>query len=63
MTLREWMDRTNIDVLEASRAFGVSVYAVKKWVTGERMPRAANLAKIRKVTKGAVNGNDWIPKD
>ena len=28
--LREWMDKTDIDVYEAARAFGVSIYAVKK---------------------------------
>jgi len=28
-TLRDWMDKTDIDVYEAARAFGVSIYAVK----------------------------------
>lgn len=58
-TLRQWMDKTDIDVFEASRAFGVSVYAVKKWLKNERVPRPKMQAKIKKVTRGAVQPNDW----
>ncbi len=61
-TLREWMDKTDIDVYEAARAFGVSIYAVKKWLKKERTPRPAMQAKIKKVTKGSVTGDDWVPK-
>jgi hypothetical protein len=53
------MDKTDIDVFEASRAFGVSVYAVKKWLKNERVPRPKMQAKIKKVTRGAVQPNDW----
>lgn len=60
MTLREWMDKTDIDVFEAARAFDVSIYAVKKWLRGERIPRDTTKAKIKKVTKGQVNGDDWV---
>ena len=60
MTLREWMDKTDIDVFEAARAFGVSIYAVKKWLRGERIPRDAMKAKIKKVTKNGVTGDDWV---
>ena len=38
MRLLDWMTKTDIDVLEASRAFGVSVFAVKKWL--KRRPNA-----------------------
>ena len=62
-SLREWMDSVNIDVFEAARAFGVSTFAIKKWLTGERIPRDAMKAKIKKVTKGAVSGDDWMIKD
>lgn len=60
MTLREWMDKTDIDVFEAARAFGVSIYAVKKWLRGDRIPRDAMKAKIKKVTKSSVTGDDWV---
>jgi hypothetical protein len=62
-TLRQWMDKTDIDVFEASRAFGVSIYAIKKWLKGERTPRPKMQAKIKKVTKGSVTGDDWCPKE
>lgn len=62
-SLREWMDKTDIDVYEAARAFDVSIYAIKKWLKAERVPRPKMQARIRKVTKGAVTGDDWIPKE
>ena len=62
-SLREWMDKTDIDVFEAARAFGVTIYAIKKWLNGERTPRPKMQAKIKKVTKGQVTGDDWVPKD
>jgi hypothetical protein len=62
-SLREWMDKTDIDVFEAARAFGVTIYAIKNWLNGERTPRPKMQAKIKKVTKGQVTGDDWVPKD
>ena len=63
MTLRDWMDARDIDVFEAAKAFDVSIYAVKKWLKGERTPRPKLQAKIKKVTKGQVTGDDWMPKE
>ncbi len=63
MRLRDWMDKTDIDVFEAARAFGVTTHAIKKWLKGERTPRPTNQAKIKRITRGAVNGEDWLPKE
>ena len=63
MTLIDWMRKTDIDVFEAARAFGVSIYAVKKWLNGDRTPRPKMQAKIKKVTKGQITGDDWMPKE
>ena len=63
MRLLDWMTKTDIDVLEASRAFGVSVFAVKKWLSGDRTPRPKMQAKIKRITRGAVTGDDWVPKE
>ena len=63
MRLIEWMNKTDIDIFEAARAFNVSIYAVRKYLRGERTPRPAIQAKIKKVTKGAVTGDDWVPKE
>lgn len=63
MNLREWMDTRDIDIFEAARAFDCSIYAVKKWLNGDRTPRPAMQSKIKKVTKGQVTGDDWLPKE
>lgn len=59
-SLRNWMDKSGTDILEAAELFGVSVYAVKKWLNGDRVPRSAMQAKIKKATKGAVTGDSWL---
>ena len=63
MRLIDWMKKTDIDIYEAARAFDSSIYAVKKWLKGERTPRPKMQAKIKKVTKGQVTGDDWVPKE
>jgi len=54
------MIQTNIDLQEAARAFGSSTHAVKKWLSGQRVPRPRTQAKIMKITRGAVTPNDWV---
>lgn len=63
MILRDWMDKTGTDIIETAKAFGVSVYAVKKWLNGDRIPRSKTQAKIKKITKGAVSADSWLPKE
>ena len=60
MRLQDWMEKTDTDILATAKLFGVSVYAIKKWLRGERIPRDRMKAKIRRITRGAINGNDWI---
>jgi len=60
MRLQDWMEKTDTDIIATAQMFGVSIHAVKKWLRGERIPRDAMKKKIKKVTKGLVNGNDWI---
>jgi len=62
-SLREWMDKENIDVIAVAKAFGVSVHTVKKWLRHERTPRPKMQAKIKTITKSLVNGDDWVPRD
>lgn len=62
-TLREWMDAKNVDIIKAAETFDVSVHAIKKWLTGERVPRPKTQALIKKLTKGAVTGDAWLPKE
>ena len=63
MRLIDWMRKTDIDVYEAARAFDVSIYAVKKWLKAERVPRPKTQNKIKKITRGAVSGDDWMPRE
>lgn len=60
MTLREWMDKSGNDIIETAKIFNVSIYAVKKWLNGDRRPRSEMQAKIKKLTKGDVSPNDFI---
>src|SRR5258708_5806224 len=64
MRLREWMDKTNTDVLKFAELTGSSVHTVKKWLKNRekdgRTPRPAMQTKIRNVTKGDVMPNDWV---
>ena len=60
MTLREWMDAKDINILEACKAFGCSQHALKKWLNKTRRPRSKMQAKIKKVTQGQVAPNDWV---
>ena len=60
-SLRTWMDKNGYDVLVVAKTFGVSVHAVKKWLRGDRIPRDKMKAKIARLTKGAISGNDWVP--
>lgn len=62
MKLLDWLKDTEIDVHGAAQAFGVSIHAVRKWIRGERTPRPKMQAKIKRVTRGAVTGEDWVPE-
>lgn len=60
MTLKQWMVKHDIRAETACRHIGCSIYAFRKWLTGERIPRPRMQAKIMKFTNGAVTANDWI---
>ena len=60
MRLIEWMTKSDTDIEDTARMFEVSIFAVKKWLNGERIPRYKMKAKIKRLTKGAVTGDDWI---
>ena len=62
-SLRDWMDKSNTDIIEAAKTFEVSVFAIKKWLKGERTPRPKMQAKIKRLTKGAVSADSWLPKE
>lgn len=65
MTLLEWMTEKNITAAELSRVLGkgATVFGIRKWLQGQRLPRKGMQSKIRKLTKGKVTPNDWIKDD
>lgn len=60
MTLREWMDEEDFDVVTVAGLWGVSVHAVKKWLRGDRTPRPKMQALIKRRTNGRITGDDWL---
>lgn len=68
MTLREWLERHEIREETAARKiqelakgeYGCTVYAIRKWITGERIPRPKMQAIIMHFTGNAVTPNDWV---
>ena len=60
MMLREWMEKVDVSILEAAKAFGVSIHTVRKWLNGDRIPRPAHQRKVKKITRGDVTPMDWI---
>ena len=63
MDLKSWMDKKEMTIDETAKKIGVSIYAVKKWLRGERIPRPRMQFRIRKMTAGAVCAEDWAFKE
>lgn len=64
MRLAKWMQANDIALKTLSKALGDggSIFAIRKWLRGERTPRPEMQSQIKKVTGGAVTGDDWLPK-
>jgi hypothetical protein len=67
MTLKEWMDKYDIrettvvkKLQNMAGSRGCTEFAVRKWITGERIPRPKMQATIMKFTAGRVTPNDWV---
>lgn len=60
MTLNKWLRDNNISIFTLAKHLGCSIYAIRKWLRKERIPRPEMQARIKKLTAGAVDGNVWI---
>lgn len=60
MTLNKWLVDNDISITTLAKHLDCSIYAIRKWLRKERIPRPDMQAKIRKVTGGAVDGNVWL---
>ena len=64
MKLSAYMEQNGLtpDAM-AQRVGDCSESAVRKWMYGERVPRADQLRRIFEVTEGAVSANDFVHAD
>ena len=60
MTLKQYLAETDKYYRDFADEGGFSIFAVRKWLNGERVPRDANKVKIAKMTKGKVPVEVWI---
>lgn len=60
MNLKQYLRESGIYYRDFASAGGFSIYAVRKWLNGERIPRDLNKVKIAKLTKDKVQPQDWI---
>jgi len=58
--LRQYLTDRNIPIAAFADRIGVSVQAVHRYLTGERLPRRDVMERIRIETRGAVQPNDFF---
>jgi len=59
MKLTEYMAKKGINETEMARLLGMSQPTVSRYLSGERMPKPRNMAKIVAVTGGRVRPDDF----
>jgi glutamine synthetase len=59
MNLRSYLDEHDVSISHFSGQIEVSVAAMHRYLTGERIPRPEVLERISLVTNGAVKPNDF----
>ncbi len=61
MILSEYMAVEDLSLEElAARIGDVSIGGLRKWLSGERIPRQDQLRRIDEITNGKVQPNDFI---
>lgn len=61
MKLKTYMTENNLSQSDLARQLNMTQAAVSMWVSGERRPDWASLAKLAQLTGGAVTANDFMP--
>jgi len=59
MKLRKYLSYRGISSKEFAMRLDVSLGAVRKWRTGERIPRPHIVSRIARATRGSVSPKDW----
>ncbi len=60
MKLRDWLKKEGIEAREFAPLIGRTPEAVRRYVTGDRIPDKDTMPLIAKATKGAVMPNDFF---
>lgn len=60
MMLRDYLQERGISNHDFAAEVDVTIYAVRKWLNGERVPRDKTKAKIARITKNKVKIEDWL---
>lgn len=60
MKFADWMDREGVAAPEMAQRLGASVWAVTKWMYGQRVPGPEYLVKIAEMSNGEVLVGDFV---
>lgn len=61
MTLSEWMTENDVSPESLANMIGVHWATIYKWRSGRSFPRLDQIVAIRRLTKGAVTADDFLP--
>ncbi len=59
MKLTSYLKQSKISDTKFATKVGMTIYAVRKWKSGQRYPRYETMRMIHRVTKGKVSLKDW----
>lgn len=62
-TLTQYLEQEGISQAEFARQLGVSQPTVNRWALGTADPRRDAIAKIEKLTGGAISHAYWLSPD
>jgi DNA-binding transcriptional regulator YdaS (Cro superfamily) len=63
MTLAQYLKSQNLPLVAFAADLGEKVTTVHGWVSGRRKPGVVSLARIERITSGAVRAADFVPEE
>ena len=63
MKLTEYLDKKKMTVADLARALDVPHETARRYVNGMRRPEWSILRRIKEITGGSVEPNDFLPTD
>lgn len=62
MTFEQYLLKQKISTAAFAKVHGYPFETVRKWRQKIRIPRPETILRLKKLTKGRVNPNDWYTK-